>query len=475
MRSPEFSAADGPVHRILEGTIIDTILINRLDGAAAAPVNCLVSTPIYSTDAQVLVPAGARLLGTTKPVQSFGETRLAVGFTRIVMPNGRTYTLDHFMGLNAIGDAGLRDQVNQHYASTFGVSAAVGLISGFAQYLGGGFVNRNSGPIIITGNVGDATAQAATQTMSRFLNRLPTITVREGHRVKVYLTSDLQLPVYQASPPEPRASNGGKDSAMTFSKRLVALATVAVGLMAGPAQGQLVVNDPLNTAQAIALVQRTISEYQTLVQQYQEIVRMSQGLPGMARYKTVPIAFASHDPSRFPYGAPWLAALNSGDARGDLYTQIARAVQRPNGAALARLPPNVRRAIESAYATIEITDSIAQRGAHQVALVRGYGGSLQSVVQLLETDIVSPGSALHQLTAILDKVAAGELVGRRQDTASNQLLSHALEQLLAQAKRRRDTEVAAMNMRLVAMQRGRDFGQSYIEGSADALRTWRQP
>jgi hypothetical protein len=28
---------------------------------------------------------------------------------------------------------------------------------------------------------------------------------------------------------------------------------------------------------------------------------------------------------------------------------------------------------------------------------------------------------------------------------------------------------------LVAMQRGRDVGRSYIEGSADALRTWRQP
>jgi type IV secretion system protein VirB10 len=200
--APEFTAADGPLHRILEGTIVDTILTNRLDGAATAPVNCLVSTPIYSTDHQVLIPPGARVLGTTKPVQTFGETRLAVGFTRIVMPNGRTYSLDHFMGLNAIGDAGLRDRVNQHYASTFGVSAAVGLISGFAQYLGGGFVNRHSGPIIVTGNVGDATAQAATQTMSRFLNRLPTITVREGHRVKVYLTSDLQLPVYQASQPD---------------------------------------------------------------------------------------------------------------------------------------------------------------------------------------------------------------------------------------------------------------------------------
>jgi hypothetical protein len=262
---------------------------------------------------------------------------------------------------------------------------------------------------------------------------------------------------------------------MTSFKCLIVFATFTVVLLVHPAYGQFVVHDPLNTAQTIALVQKTISEYQTLVQQYETIVRMSQGLQNMARYKTVPIAFSSHDPSLFPYGAPWLTALNSGDARGRRYGEIARTVQRPDAAALARLPPHARRAIEDAYATIEITDSIAQRGAHQVALVRDYGGSLQGVVQLLESDILSPVSALHQLTAILDKIAAGELVGRRQDTSSNQLLSHALEQLLAQAKRRRDTEVAAMNMRLVAMQRGRDVGRSYMEGSADALRTWRQP
>ena len=32
--------------------------------------------------------------------------------------------------------------------------------------------------------------------MNRFLNRLPTITIREGHRVKVYVTSDLDLPAW---------------------------------------------------------------------------------------------------------------------------------------------------------------------------------------------------------------------------------------------------------------------------------------
>jgi len=205
-RTPDYTdpiSAAGPLYRVLEGTVIDAVLTNRLDGASAAPVNCLVTNALYShTGRQVLIPAGARILGETRPVQALGETRLAVSFHRVLMPDGRTYRLDQFIGLNQIGDAGLRDQVNQHYLSTFGVAAAVGLISGLSQYLGsaglagGGDGNRT---VVIAGGVGNATSQATLQVMNRFLNRLPTITIREGHRVKVYLTSDIELPAYAAS------------------------------------------------------------------------------------------------------------------------------------------------------------------------------------------------------------------------------------------------------------------------------------
>ena len=199
-QTPAISAA-GPLHRVLEGTVIDAVLTNRLDGTSAAPVNCLVTNALYShTGRQVLIPAGARVLGETKPVQTFGETRLAVSFHRLLMPDGRTYRLDQFLGLNQIGDAGLRDKVNQHYLSTFGAAAAVGFISGLSQYLGSAGLGSGDGnrTIVIAGGVGDATAQATLQVMNRFLNRLPTITIREGHRVKVYLTSDIELPAYAA-------------------------------------------------------------------------------------------------------------------------------------------------------------------------------------------------------------------------------------------------------------------------------------
>jgi type IV secretory pathway VirB10-like protein len=190
-------SAVGPAHRVLEGTVIDTVLTNRLDGSAASPVNCLVTNPVYSHSGQhVLIPAGARVLGETRPVQSFGETRLAVSFHRLLLPDGSTVPLDQFKGLNQIGDSGLRDRVNHHYWSTFGAAAAVGLVSGLAQLLGSAGVGLGDGDrtVVIGGSGADAIAQASAQVMNRFLNRLPTITIREGHRVKVYITSDLDLP-----------------------------------------------------------------------------------------------------------------------------------------------------------------------------------------------------------------------------------------------------------------------------------------
>jgi type IV secretory pathway VirB10-like protein len=190
-------SAVGPLHRVLEGTVIDAVLTNRLDGSTAAPVNCLVTNPVYSHSGQhVLIPAGARVLGETRPVQSFGETRLAVAFHRLLMPDGSTRPLDQFKGLNQIGDSGLRDRVNHHYWSTFGAAGAVGLVSGLSQLLGSAGLGLGDGDrtVIIAGSAADATAQASAQVMNRFLNRLPTITIREGHRVKVYITSDLDLP-----------------------------------------------------------------------------------------------------------------------------------------------------------------------------------------------------------------------------------------------------------------------------------------
>ena len=185
-------------HRIYEGTVIDCALTNRLSGSMEGPVNCLVTNPVYAQNFTLCIPAGSRVLGHARAVQAFGEDRLAVTFHRVVLPNGNDLVLDEDPGLNQVGDVGLKDTVNHHFLSTFAAAGAIGLISGFSQWVASG--GSRDGNNIVIGGVADTTSQAAMMTMNRFLNRLPTITIREGHRVKVYLTHDLDLPPYPVAP-----------------------------------------------------------------------------------------------------------------------------------------------------------------------------------------------------------------------------------------------------------------------------------
>jgi hypothetical protein len=260
----------------------------------------------------------------------------------------------------------------------------------------------------------------------------------------------------------------------SFIMARFAFVVVLVLAFAAPVRAQWVVIDPANLEQAILIADRTLREYETLFDQYQIVMRMARALGSLDSYRIPPVSITSHDVSRWQYGRPWLQGLNSGDATGAAYLEAARRLERP-GNAFDTLPSTTRQAIERAYATIEITDSVAQMAGHQVALMRGYAGRLQDSIAALERDVTSTAPGFHDTTAILDKVAAGELLGRRQDMAANQMLSHVLEQLLARSKRQRDSEAATMNMRLGGMRDGRAASKSIVRGAAEDLRTWRQP
>jgi len=176
--------------------VIETVLTNRLDGTFAGPVNCLVTTAVYAPDHQhLLIPAGARVLGDARPVTTFGQTRIAVVFHRVLLPNGARIDLETFHGLSQIGETGLRDEVDRHYAQIFGASLAVGAIAGLAQAQTSIGLDATALDVYRQGAAANL-AQSSTRILDRFLNLLPTVTIREGHRIKVYVSSDLDVPAY---------------------------------------------------------------------------------------------------------------------------------------------------------------------------------------------------------------------------------------------------------------------------------------
>ena len=193
-------AAVGQPYVVYEGLSLDTVLMNRLDGDAPGPVKVLVSDPVYSHDRQhVLIPEGTIVLGEGRKIGGAGfgqQRRIAVVFHRMIMPDGYSVDLDQFHGLDQIGEEGLKDKVNNHYLEVFGTSVALGVISGAGQITQGGSSVNSSGSQSFVNGVSAGVSQQATTILDKFIQIPPTITIREGHRVKVYFTQDLLLPAY---------------------------------------------------------------------------------------------------------------------------------------------------------------------------------------------------------------------------------------------------------------------------------------
>jgi type IV secretion system protein VirB10 len=193
-------SAVGEPYLVYEGSVLDTVLMNRLDGDAVGPVKVLVSNPLYSHDHQhVIIPEGTVVLGEAKKIGAAGfgqQRRMAVVFHRLLMPDGYSVDLDQFQGLDQIGQEGLKDKVNNHYLQIFGTSIALGVIAGASQITQGGGTITTSGSQAFTNGAAASVSQSAATILDRFIQIPPTITIREGHRVKVYFTQDLLLPAY---------------------------------------------------------------------------------------------------------------------------------------------------------------------------------------------------------------------------------------------------------------------------------------
>ena len=177
--------------RIYEGSFLEGVLVTQLSGDFPAPVLAQVAVPFYSADRQrILIPRGSRAVGTAAAVTGQDQERLAVGFHRLILPDGRWIALP-FHGLNQVGEGALKDRVNRHYFSMSAAVGAVGAISGLtlqnSNPYGGGAQAFRAG-------AGQGLGQGATQILQRFLNRLPTLTIRAGHRLRIWFTSDVLVP-----------------------------------------------------------------------------------------------------------------------------------------------------------------------------------------------------------------------------------------------------------------------------------------
>jgi type IV secretion system protein VirB10 len=191
----DFDSYQGQLYRVFEGTVLEGVVTNHIDGGLTGPILIMLTTDYYSHDhQQLLMPQGTRLIGTVQSVGNAQQRKMFVTFHRAICPDGFSLELDKYVGLDPLGTTGLATKVDHGYLQALAAAAAVGGLGGLAQI-------GNSGSILspsteIRDGISQQSAAEGEQVLNHFLNRLPVITLKEGSRARVYIGTDIYIPSY---------------------------------------------------------------------------------------------------------------------------------------------------------------------------------------------------------------------------------------------------------------------------------------
>ena len=179
------------------GSVIPAALISGIHSDLPGQITAQVTENVYDspTGRLLLIPQGARLVGAYDSQVAFGQSRVLLVWTRLIMPNGRSLVLERQQGADASGYSGLEDEVDHHWGALFKAALLSTLLSVGSE--AGVGSNENSLIQAIRRGGSQSFNQTGQQLVGRNLNIQPTLTIRPGFPVRVIVNRDLVLEPYR--------------------------------------------------------------------------------------------------------------------------------------------------------------------------------------------------------------------------------------------------------------------------------------
>ena len=185
------------------GTVIPGVMIGGINSDLPGQIVGQVRQNVYdsATGKYLLIPAGARLVGTYDSTVTMGQRRVLAAWNRIIYPDGSSVSLDLMPGADQSGYAGFADQTNNHYWRIFGNALLLSAFSGGIQLSQPNSKGDNySAQEIMTAELGRQLGQLGMETARRNLDIQPTLTIRPGYQFNVMVTKDIILPRWTGHP-----------------------------------------------------------------------------------------------------------------------------------------------------------------------------------------------------------------------------------------------------------------------------------
>ena len=198
-RTTSVDRLESPVspYVVQAGTVISGALITGIRSDLPGQITAQVSENVYDTPTgkYLLIPQGARLIGRYDSQIAFGQSRVLLVWTRLIMPNGKSIVLERQPGADTSGYSGLEDEVDNHWGALFKAALLSTLLSVGSE--AGTSGNENNLVQAIRRGGSQSFNQVGQRVVSRNLDIQPTLTIRPGFPVRVIVNRDLVLAPYQ--------------------------------------------------------------------------------------------------------------------------------------------------------------------------------------------------------------------------------------------------------------------------------------
>jgi type IV secretion system protein VirB10 len=203
-RNPGSLQLPASPYQVMAGTIIPAALVTGINSDLPGQVIANVTEAVYDTAAgrYMLIPQGSRLIGRYDSQVAFGQRRVLLVWTRLILPDTSSVALDRLPGIDPAGYAGLEDGVDWHWDRIL-AGAALSTLLGIGAELAAPETRTNSGGtgdrVIIAGreSAQDTVNQVGQEITKRNLSVQPTLTIRPGFPMRVMVNKDLVLRPYQ--------------------------------------------------------------------------------------------------------------------------------------------------------------------------------------------------------------------------------------------------------------------------------------
>jgi type IV secretory pathway VirB10-like protein len=178
------------------GAVIPAALITGIRSDLPGQITAQVTENVFDspTGEFLLIPQGSKLIGIYDSQIAFGQSRVLLVWSRLILPDGRSIVLEHQPGADASGYSGLEDEVDHHWLRLAG-AAALSTILGVGTQLGT-TGDENALTQALRRGGAQSLNQTGRQIVGRNLNMQPTLTIRPGFPVRVIVTRDLVFAPY---------------------------------------------------------------------------------------------------------------------------------------------------------------------------------------------------------------------------------------------------------------------------------------